>query len=450
MSIVSADLRREIEAIVRTVAERVKHLAVIQQRSAKEENAIQIDGMVMPQWDDLALANGIPGLCLLYGELDRQFPDEEWDLVGHQMLVALQQALSRQPVDSPALWGGLAGVVMGVRALSRGGTRYRSMSTHLEAALASMTHQALPFIEAQLADGNLRMTHYDAIQGVTGVGRTLLLLKDQPQMLALLEDVLKYLVRLTAPRERDGVEMPGWYIKREHLFRERDKQMYPNGNFNLGLSHGITGPMALMALALREGVEVPGQRETLRRIGEWLLAWKAEDEYGIVWPGLVSWEQFVAGGMEDRLPSHQESWCYGAPGIARVLWFAGDVLGETGWKETAVEACRATNRRPEEQWAIISPTFCHGYSGVLHLTRVMHDESGLEELAALRDHALKKVMRAYDEDLPFGYADLVRAEGGVKQVHSAGLLDGAAGIALVLLSLLSSDQPSWDTVFMIR
>ena len=40
---------------------------------------------------------------------------------------------------------------------------------------------------------------------------------------------------------------------------------------DVGLSHGVAGPLALLALAAREGIEVAGQREAVAELGGWLV-----------------------------------------------------------------------------------------------------------------------------------------------------------------------------------
>ena len=41
----------------------------------KKENLIEIDGIQYCNWDDLSLSNGLPSLIVLYGELNKLFPE---------------------------------------------------------------------------------------------------------------------------------------------------------------------------------------------------------------------------------------------------------------------------------------------------------------------------------------------------------------------------------------
>lgn len=386
-------------------------------------------------WIGYDLANGYAGICPLLGELDRLEPDAGWDLKGHALLQAMQGEMAQRQLTSLSLWLGVAGVAMAVSSLSRGGTRYVQFAEQLHGLL-------LRSLDEQLADrtqrlgGGVKAVDFELVQGMSGVGRYLLLTADRPEMKAALLRVLDYLVRLTEPKRVDGMEVPGWYISFDQLVTPQERHLSPQGHLNLGLSHGIPGVLGLLALALEAGIEVPGQREAITRVADWLIAWRQTDETGSYWPLHVKWADLQAGRVQK--PFYREGWCYGAPGVARTLWLAGRAMGRSEWQELAVASYRETFRRPEELWDAPRPNFCHGRAGLLQLTAAMAADSGAEDLAAQRDRLLDEVLAKYDPDTPFGYGD------------EPGLLNGAAGIALVLLDQLGEQSTAWETAFMIR
>ncbi|MGW1807070.1 lanthionine synthetase LanC family protein [Streptomyces sp. NPDC002078] len=60
-----------------------------------------------------------------------------------------------------------------------------------------------------------------------------------------------------------------------HHHRElRPSPRWPGGHGNFGLAHGIAGPLALLAMALRHGHAVPGQTQAIIRICDWLDRWR--------------------------------------------------------------------------------------------------------------------------------------------------------------------------------
>ncbi|PWK15010.1 lanthionine synthetase C family protein [Tumebacillus permanentifrigoris] len=439
------ELRKAVEQRVKTSVELLRDAATVKERAIQEP--VDFQGMILPQWSDLSLADGYPGLCLLFGELDRLEPEAGWDMAGHQMLVAVQQSVTQTGISAFNLWGGLAGVMMGIRALSRGGTRYAGMLASFNEYAAKQLPTLINEWTARM-ETDLRMTDYDLMGGITGIGRYLLAFKDEPNLQPALQSVLHYLISLSGDKELDGQNVPLWHITRTNQFLPSEREQYQQGNFNLGLSHGVAGPMGLLALAKLHGVEVAGQEAAIRRYAEWLCEWMLEDEAGSYWPGRIPMEVLLDGWGEATVPSH-ESWCYGASGISRQLWFAGVALGETKWKEIAVEAALASLRRPTETRGVAAPNFCHGLAGLAHAANVMYAETGNEVFAQERDRLVAQVLDLYDEELPFGVYELHRVEVGHQQLSKPGLLIGLAGTLVVLASMLAEEAPEWDAVFLM-
>ncbi|MBT2385876.1 hypothetical protein J7E86_20305 [Streptomyces sp. ISL-11] len=182
------------------------------------------------------------------------------------------------------------------------------------------------------------------------------------------------------------------------------------------MAHGLSGPLALLSLALREGVVVPGQREALRRLAGTLTARCTTDPWGATWPG-------TAPG---RLP--RASWCRGSPGTARALWLAGTALDDAAPRELAVRALQAACRRPPEVRRVdAEPGLCHGVAGLLHITARFAHDTGDPELAAVAADLASTRFRPVD----------------------AGFLDGAAGVTLTLLAAATDTELAWDRALLL-
>jgi lantibiotic biosynthesis protein len=443
------------EGIVREVAERLGSPDEIQKRlqGLKPQDPIGYDPYL---WVPVSLAGGAAGLCVLMGAMDSRYPEEGWDVRGHAFLVEMQEALTADGgARDLSLWGrdGLCGFGMAVRALSRGGTRYQQLQANVNEALVQALTPHLAECRKRLATG-LKMSDYDVMEGVAGGGRYLLLQllhkeADCSGMRGALEDVLAYLVELCESRVVQGERVPGWHVPVENLVLEIDRERYPQGNFNAGVAHGIPGPLALMAVALRQGIEVQGQREAMRRIVDWLMQMAWEDEHGVFWPERVSWQAQREGKMDHGRDSG--AWCYGAPGVARTLWLAGEALDEPAWKKTALQAFCGVFQRSDLS-NTPAPTICHGLAGLLRIARRMHEESGEPELQDVCATLERRVLAMFEQEAPFGFADLMLVAGvGNEPLHNPGLLDGAAGAALVLLDSSPSEalQLDWDAALLI-
>jgi hypothetical protein len=104
-------------------------------------------------------------------------------------------------------------------------------------------------------------------------------------------------------------------------------------------------------------------------------------------------------------------------------------------------------QRPIPERHIDSPTFCHGVSGLLHTTLRFAQDTRLPAMIRLATALTEQVLRAFDTESLLGYYAL---EPGGKRVDQPGLLDGAAGVVLVLLAAASREDPSWDRLFLVE
>jgi len=281
------------------------------------------------------------------------------------------------------------------------------------------------------------------ISGCAGAGAYLLSRRDDPGAAAALEAVLRAIVALAGgagPR-------PRWWTPAHLLFDEETAAMYPHGNLNCGLAHGIPGPLALLALAFARGIRVPGIEEAAERLAVWLVTNRADDAWGVNWPYSVP---LTREGLPDRgakaYGPSRTAWCYGAPGVARTLWLAGVAFDRPAWRELALEAMQAVYRRPVAARYIDSPTFCHGVAGLLQITfRFAHD-TRLPMFTEAAAELTEWLLSAFEPNSVLGYRNW---EPGGTRVDHPGLLDGTPGVLLTLLAASSAVEPTWDRMFLL-
>ena len=393
-------------------------------------------------WNPLGLSHGYPGTMLLFGELDRQFPDQGWDRKGRAHVLALLRELESAGFPEASLFGGGAGISLALWALSRDRSRYRPAADKLDAALLAGTERLLG--EIGLLDGGSSMAAYDAIQGIAGITRYLLVMPDGSPVLRL---ALEYLVSLARPLEIDGRSVPAWYVPADRQFTAADQATFPHGNVNVGLSHGIAGPLAVLAIAWQLGSRVPGQQQAIQALADWLVDQQTDDGTGPVWPPRIAAEALDGPGAV--LPHLQPSWCYGVPGIARALHLAGQALGEASYSRTALAAGLAVLDRQRDRDRLEAPTVCHGKAGLLQFLLRMHDDTGNPGLRAGATELTAQLVDAFDETVPFGYQDLEQHAGSAVRLDKAGVLEGAAGVALALCSAGSRQPPVWDYALLL-
>jgi len=426
--------------VVRDLAERLRdqHRVALAVAAAPTQTAFPL----AVRWLAPSLAQGDAGIALTCAYLDAWWPDEGWDQAGHSYLSTAAVAAENSPQLSPAMFGGLTGLALAAWSLSRGATRYRNLMAALENALLPNVMTQAEGWDPPIMDG-MSFGQFDVISGLAGIGAYLLLRREQPGAGAALESVLRALVALAS----DSGSRPRWWTPAHLLGDEEMAALYPNGNLNCGLAHGIPGPLALMALALADGIGVPGIEEAVDRLAGWIVGHRADDGWGVNWPYAISLTQ---EGLPDRgAPTDGPSraaWCYGAPGVARALWLAGVARNRPEWGNLAIEAMEAVYQRPIAARQIDSPTFCHGVAGLLQITLRFANNTGLPVFTNAAGDLTEQLLSAYEPDSLLGYRNW---EPGGTRVDQPGLLDGAPGVLLALLAAATDVEPSWDRAFLL-
>lgn len=370
------------------------------------------------------LARGGAGLALAYHQLDTYRPGEGWGAMADGYLTAAAAGAASTGTAGPGLYGGLSGPAFAAWSLPG---RHRELLTELDARIAAAaTGQA-----ARCTGGvhGVAYRTFDVISGLAGTGAHLLCRAgDDPAAAGALRAVLTALVVLSG--ERAGV--PHWFTPVGALHDDGLRSRFPHGALNCGLSHGIAGPLALLSLALADGVQVPGQEEAVRRTVDRLLMQRIDDAWGPDWPDLAG-----ITGISNSGRAPHSSWCYGSPGVARALWLAGTALDDPALRALAVRAVKAALRRPGPRRAVgAAPGLCHGLAGLLQITLRFAHDTGDPEFA-------RSAVELTFQLSQFG------ARGGRFAQHGPGLLEGAAGVVLALLAATTGNAPTWDRALLL-
>jgi hypothetical protein len=397
-------------------------------------------------WQPYGVAQGYAGLAIMCGYLDACFPGEDWDVIGYHYIETAARAAERTNYLPADLFSGLSGLAFATWYLSQDGKRYRKLLAAVEEVLLPQTIELANRLATQKKD--VSVGQFDLISGLSGVGAYLLCRKEDPQVAATLRAVLNGLVELT--KEEAG--LPRWYTP-AHLLWEEMLRLTPYGNLNCGLAHGIPGPLGVLSLAQHTGIEVDGMRDAIERLMSWLFRYRQDDTWGVNWPTAVPLEadgsvalMNTPVGPTSALAPSRTAWCYGSPGIARSLWFAGEALDNSEYRELAVGAMEAVYHRPLHVRRIDSPTFCHGVAGLLQITLRFAHDTGLPQFTEAAPVLCEQLLSLYNPDTLLGYYSL---EPAGNRVDHPGLLDGVPGVVLVLLAAATSMEPTWDRLFLL-
>jgi lantibiotic biosynthesis protein len=85
-------------------------------------------------------------------------------------------------------------------------------------------------------------------------------------------------------------------------------------------------------------------------------------------------------------------------------------------------------------------------AGLLQITLRFAHDTGLPQLIEAAETLSEQLLSLYDPDSLLGYYSL---EPGGQRVDQPGLLDGVAGVVLVLLAAATDVEPAWDRLFLL-
>jgi hypothetical protein len=386
-------------------------------------------------WRPEGLWQGYAGLALLSATLDRIEPDAGWDVVGRDQIRCATTGLEARTDRGAGFGSAIRGVAAAAHALSRDGTRYRKLTGTLDAALADLgAARARTLINS--APHGVAVATYDVIGGLAGIGRQLL--DAGTTTTDAIATVLHSLIGLSAAGP-DGVAR--WHTPTDAMTGGFLAGSYPAGLVNLGLAHGIPGPLALLSIATAAGVNVDGQRDAIHRTADAIVAAELQDAWGVTFP--------IAAAVGDNAVAPtpgRNAWCYGSPGVARSLWLAGIAVRRADLCDLAVETMLAVGRRPVAARRIDSPTLCHGIAGLLAITVRFAADTGRADFADMAGDLASSLVNDFEPESTFGYRNL---EPTGNRIDHPGLLDGAAGVALALAGAATVVGPTWDRVLLL-
>ncbi|MEU0577268.1 lanthionine synthetase C family protein [Streptomyces griseoincarnatus] len=393
------------------------------------------DGVPEPVWAELTLGSGSPGLALAFAGTAR-YPERQVPRA-HAYLTAGTRAVSGGRGAASGIFKGPGALAFAVLVAHRTTGGYVSAVGRFDAYQRDLVRTVLPPVEDRPLP---TIGHYEVVRGLTGVGRYLLARAETCE--EPLTAVLDHLVRLSVGTvEHQGARVPRWWAL--DAPRIGSEEAFPGGHLNLGLSHGVAGPLALMALAWEQGVRVPGQREAMEATADLLRTWAVTDRHGVFWPGHLSFSEWRRGPAAYDGRAKWPAWCYGAPGVSRALQLAGRALGRRDFSDLARASVERLLSLPRSDWGINDHALCHGWAGALHQLGRLDEEWRDSRLAALRDDIASELVSAFDPALPFGLRFTMTKVPFGSDV--SGYLDGASGVALALDSYAVDGTPAdWD------
>ena len=380
---------------------------------------------------EASLAGGVTGQALFYAYYSLHTSDSAAAERAAELLDRAAAELADQPM-APSFYAGFPGIAWTMEHL-----RGRLFEDDGEEEGAEEDDPIQEIDEALLVPLSRSpwTGEYDLIGGLAGLGVYALERLPRPGGRECLERVVARLSEL-AVRRPDGIA----WLTGPHLLIDRELESSPEGNYNVGVAHGVPGVIPILAQVCAAGVDA---RELLDGAVAWVLAQRLPDG------GQDSLFPYTAGAGAEPRPSRL-AWCYGDLGISTALLAAARTVGEAGWEREALEIGRKAAKRRGDQTGVIDAGLCHGAAGAAHLFNRLFQATGD---AAFRDAALYWIDRTLGFQKPGegigGYRAWIVGDGTELDWRpDGGFLTGSSGIGLALLAAATGVEPEWDRVLL--
>ncbi len=207
---------------------------------------------------------------------------------------------------------------------------------------------------------------------------------------------------------------------------------------NLGLAHGMPSVVILLLLLYEQDIEPVRCSRLIRGALKYIGSRRMHADKSI--SCFPSW----AGDAGDESRHSRLAWCYGDPGIGLAFLNASKNFPEMAYDVKGLEVLlHSSLRRDLAGNNVQDAGICHGSSGLALIYNSLYQHT---RLPAFREASLYWLdvclnMAIHDDGIG-GYKAYYHPRYG-GWVRIPGLLEGAAGIGLTLLSFVHQRRPGW-------
>jgi lantibiotic biosynthesis protein len=341
---------------------------------------------------------GISGNALTFGALATVTNDSRyWDAANRQ----LSRAARADDEPGIGLFSGLSGL-RGVAAIF---SRTEPQLQRLVAQCDTYIESALPGLKtAHVAD----MNTFDVIGGWSGA--------------RLARCVL-------GPAGRDRlIDLLAWLMSDDARWCKcHPMRMEAPPENDIGLAHGISGVLSAIALTVTD-VE-----PDLKSLLESQTVRLASNSVRV---GYVGWSNCLQAGGESPL---RPAWCYGTPGVAAAIYWTSRLLGNEELESFSLDALESVAELPPGDWQNQDFAICHGTLGNALIFASVGAMSRRTSLLHGSARAVQYALDGLERDDGACYG----VDWDLKVRDLSGELDGAAGVALALLTLCGDFDSTW-------
>ncbi|WP_291580908.1 lanthionine synthetase LanC family protein [Clostridium sp. UBA6640] len=366
---------------------------------------------------------------------------DKWEEIGYQMCCKIKDFIENYHTykNNVSILAGFGYMCYAVELYSQNTGRLKRFSKSMHTLLMKETKSIAK--TSQKNYEHTEMSNYDCVSGVSGVLYYLLDYRDDDELYKeTIEEAIKYLVKLASTHNYKDEMIYNFHIQSQQQFNDEEKVLYPNGNFNFGMAHGVIAPLVALSKAYSYGYKNENLKTAINTILKFYNDFRVIKNGISYWPGQLSFEEYKNNKVEDDSIHYACSWCYGNIGILRGLMLTAQNMELKDLSEFYKSELIKVLELPLEQFYVVSPALCHGYSSVLAAKICLMNESSGQSMEYGIDKIIDKIisLSEYNTDQVHKDMSLIENKEGRLEgcIGEYSLLSGVTGIILVFLDLL--------------
>lgn len=285
--------------------------------------------------------------------------------------------------------------------------------------------------QEELAIEMLSIGNYDFLHGAIGIAYNFIYSSNNHNK----EFIKVFIFKLTQLLERGKEnQMIPW-------FDSLTKQIKPN-SINLGFAHGIPSILKFCIECYKNDLAKEESKILGQIIIDFLIKNANQGKNESYFPYFLDLDT-------NRYKFSRLAWCYGDLTIGYVMYHAGLIFNHQNSKELGMEILlNCTKRKSYETTLITDAGICHGTAGVAHIFNKCWKETNDPVFKVASEYWIEKTIDYFNSPTNLGgYKKYITVSNEYEL--DSGILEGSAGIGLVLLSFLSDDF-DWDYCLMLN
>jgi lantibiotic biosynthesis protein len=145
------------------------------------------------------------------------------------------------------------------------------------------------------------------------------------------------------------------------------------------------------------------------------------------------------------------AWCYGDLGVGYAILKAGILTSNKNYVKYGEKILiNLTNKTiQDEKTGVKDAGFCHGSAGIAHLFNKVFQYSNNERFYKASKYWMEVALKMQNSDGSYSRCHYLDKEEKWQYVKDNGLIEGASGIGLSMLSYLEPNELSWDLCFLL-